>query len=275
MKTAVLSTAFVLAAGALLLPTRMLADDLDDALAALKQAEASKDAAKTKELAAAAHNLAKKYEAPPPADADKESYEARARYAKDVDHYSEYALYAVATQSRGNVKTAEDLINTLEQQNPKSEYLDMPEAILIQVDSAVSRNQTDRAVTLANRLIAAVNRKPPEGTSAADWEKTKNAALGEAHFIIGFTECQRNKFPDADRNLRAALPLIKGDNGRMGPALLCLGVVNANLAQLTNNKLRMLEASKFSEQAAAIPGPTQDQAYKNSIAQRAAAERMR
>jgi hypothetical protein len=275
MKIAVLGTTLVLAAGALLTPTRLRADDLDDALAALKAAEPSKDSAKIKELAAAAHTTAKKYEGPAPADADKESYEARQRYAKDVDHYSEYSLYALALQERGDPKVAIDLINTLEQQNPKSDYLEMPESIMIQVDAAASKNQTDRAAGLANKLIAAANKKPPEGMSAADWERVKASALGEGYFIIGFNACQHSKFAESDRNLRAALPYLKGDNGRLGPALLCLGVMNANLAQMTNNKAKMVEAAKFSEQSAAIPGPTQNQAYQNSLAQKQAADKMR
>jgi hypothetical protein len=275
MKIAVLGSTLVLAAATLWTPTSLRADDLEDALNALKQAEPSKDVAKIKQLAAAAHSTAKKYEGPAPADADKAAYEARAGYAKDVDHYSEYALYALALQERGNPKVATDLINTLEQQNPKSDYLEMPEAITIQMDNDLARNQTDRAASLANRLIAAVNKKPPEGTSAADWERTKAAALGQGYFVLGFSACQHNKFPDADRDLRSALPYIKGDNGRMGPALFCLGVANYNLANLTNNKAKMLEAAKFSEQAAAIPGPTQDQAYKNSISMKQRADQMR
>jgi hypothetical protein len=275
MKIAVLGTTLVLAAGTLLIPTRLRADDLDDALAALKQAEPSKDVAKIKELAAAAHTTAKKYEGPAPADAEKESYEARQRYAKDVDHYSEYALYALAIQERGDPKVAIDLINTLEQQNPKSDYLDMPEALAVQVDAAVARKQTDRAVALANRMIAAANKKPPEGVAAADWERTKTATLAQGYFVIGTNACEHNKFAEADRNLRAALPLIKGNNAMLGPALFCLGVVNYNLANLTASKAKMVEAAKFSEQAAAIPGPTQDQAYKNSIAMKQAADKMR
>jgi len=275
MKFAVLTSALALAAGVSLLPAPLLADDLDDALAALKQAEPSKDAAKVKELAAAAHTTARKYEGPAPADADKESYEARQRYAKDVDHYSEYALYALASQMRSNPNVAEDLINTLEKQNPKSEYLELPDALDVQADIAVARKQTDRAAAIANRMIAAANKKPPEGTSAADWDRTKSYALGKAYYIIGTSACERNKFADTDRNLRAALPYIKGNNGMLGPALFCLGVANYNLANLTANKAKMLEAAKFSEQAAAIPGPTQDQAYKNSIAMKQAADRMR
>jgi hypothetical protein len=275
MKITVLSAAFVLAAGMALSPARLLADDLDDALAALKAAEPSKDVAKIKELAAAAHATAKKYEGPPPADAEKESYEARGRYAKDVDHYSEYALYALAIQSRSDPKTALDLITVLEQQNPKSEYLDLPEALAIQADNALARKQTDRAVSLANRMVTAANKKPPEGVSAADWEHTKGTILGQAYYIIGTNACERNKFADADRNLRAALPYIKGNTAMLGPTYFCLGVVNYNLANMTANKAKMLEAAKFSEQAAAIPGPTQDQAYKNSLAMKAAADKMR
>lgn len=275
MKITVLSVALVLAAGVPFGPARLLADDLDDALAALKAAEPSKNVAKIKELAAAAHATAKKYEGPAPADADKESYEARGRYAKDVDHYSEYALYSLAIQSRSDPKTAVDLITTLEQQNPKSEYLELPMALGIQADNALSRNQTDRAAALASRMIAAANKKPPEGISAADWESTKSATLGQAYYIIGTSACEHSRFADADRNLRAALPYIKGSSGQLGIAYFCLGVVNYNLANMTASKAKMLEAAKFSEQAAAIPGPKQSDAYKNSIAMKAAADKMR
>lgn len=275
MKIAVLGTTLALAAGALLIPTGLRADDLDDALAALKQAEPSKDVAKIKELAAAAHTTAKKYEGPAPADAEKDSYEARQRYAKDVDHYSEYALYALAIQEHSNLGVAVDLLNTLGKQNPKSDYLEYPEALEIQADSAVANKQTERAAAFANRMVAAANKKAPEGTSDADWERTKSNTLAKAHFILGTSACERNKFAEADRELRAGLPYFKSNNAMLGPALFCLGVVNYNLANLTNSKAKMLEAAKFSQEAAAIPGPTQDQAYKNSIAMKQRADQMR
>jgi len=267
---------FALSVGLLLVaaPFAVRADDLDDALQALKDAEPSKDVAKIKQLAAAAHQTAQKWEtATPPSDADKENYEARARYAKDVDTYSEYSLYALAIQS--DSKVGADLVATLEAQNPKSKYLDMPDLLMIEVDGAVGRKQTDRAVTLANRMIAAANKKAPDGISAADWERTKSSALGRGYFVVGSIACERNQYKVADTNLRSALPLIKGNNAMMGPALFCLGVVNYNLANMTASKAKMLEAAKFSEQAAAIPGPTQDQAYKNSIAMKAQADKMR
>jgi tetratricopeptide (TPR) repeat protein len=264
MKLAAWSALLVLAAGSSL----VFADDLDDALAALKQAP-PKDAAKIKQLAAAAHATAKKYEGPAPADADKESYEARARYAKEVDTYSEYALYAAAIQ---DPKAAVDLITTLEQQNPKSQYLDQPDALVILGNNAYARKQADRALSYASRILAA---KKPEDTPAADWERMKSVADGSAYFLIGVINFERNKFLDADKNLRLALPLIKGNSAITAAALFDLGVANYNLSNLTASKAKMLDAAKFSDQAAAIPGPYQDQAYKNAQAMKAKAETMR
>jgi hypothetical protein len=265
MKLAALSTALVLLAG----PAVMFADDLDDALQALKQAQPSKDPAKIKQLAAAAHAVAKKYEGPAPADVDKQSYEARAGYAKEVDTYSEYALYAAAIQ---DPRAAGDLIATLEQQNPKSQYLEQPDALLIMANTAYSRKEPDRALTYANRVLSA---KKPETGEAAEWERTKAAAEGPAYFLIGSINYERNKFLDADKNLRTALPLIKGNSAMTAAALFFLGVSNYNLANLTASKAKMLEAAKFSEQCAAISGPYQNQAYKNAQNMRAAAAQLR
>jgi hypothetical protein len=266
---------FALSVGLLLVaaPVTVLADDLDDALATLKAAEPSKDLAKIKQLAAAAHETAKKWEtATPPSDADKENYEARARYAKEVDAYSEYALYALALQDH---KDAGDLTTTLEQQNPKSKYLEMPDLLAVLADNALSRKQTDRALSYANRIIAAAGKKAPEGIEAADWERAKTVGLGSGYWTAGVILAEQQKFKDADRDLRAALPLIKGNNAMMGPALFYLGVANYNLSNMTNNKAKMVEAAKFSEQSAAIAGPYQDQAYKNSNAMKAQADKMR
>ncbi len=269
MKLYALSVALLLLGG----PAIALADDLDDALAAVKQAESTKDPAKVKEAVAAAHATAKKYEGPAPADVEKDVYAARQKYAKDVDTYGEYALYAVAIQLPAGQSI--DLINTLEKQNPKSKYLDEPGVLTVLADNALAKKQTDRALSYANRLIAAANRKPEEGVSAADWERTKNAALGHGYWIAGVVQGEKNLFRDCDKNLRSAMPLIKGNNGMMGPALFYLGVCNYNLGRMTLNKAKMLEAAKFSMDSAAIPGPYQDLAYRNANSIKAEADRMR
>ncbi len=269
MKLFALSVGLVLLAG----PAIVLADDLDDALAALKAAEPSKDVAKIKPLVAAAHETAKKWEtATPPSEADKENYEARARYAQEVDTYSEYALYALAIQDS---KNAPDLAATLEKQNPKSKYLEMPDLLVVLADNALSRKQTDRALSYANRIIADAGKPAPNGIEAAEWERTKTASLGRGYWTAGVILAEQQKFKDADRDLRAALPLIKGNNAMLGPALFYLGVANYNLGNMTLSKAKMQEAAKFSEQSAAIAGPYQDQAYKNSSAMKARADQMR
>jgi hypothetical protein len=268
MRISALSVALILMAGTGV----AVADDLEDAMAALKQAESSKDPAKIKQLAAAVHAAAQKMQAPPADNSDKEGFEARAAYAKEQDTYSEYALFALASQLRGQ-PAAPDLISTLEKQNPKSKYLDEPESLEIQTESALSRKQNDRALSFANRLIAAGNRKP-EG-AAGDWEARKNAALAQGYWTAGVIQADKGLLKDADRNLRAALPLIKGNNAMAGPALFYLGIVNYKIGQATLNKAKMLEAVKFSQDAAAIPGPQQEQASKNAYNIKTEADKMR
>src|SRR5215472_17889012 len=95
MKPFALSVVLCLIAGS------AMADDMDDAMAALKQAEPSKDPAKIKQLAAAVHAAAQKMQTPPADNSDKEGFEARVAYAKEQDTYSEYALFALASQLRG------------------------------------------------------------------------------------------------------------------------------------------------------------------------------
>ena len=75
--------------------------------------------------------------------------------------------------------------------------------------------------------------------------------------------------------LRAALPMIKDNPGMNGAALFYLGVANFELGKMTLNKARVLEAAKFSEQAAAIPGPLAQQAWKNAQIIKTEAGKMR
>src|SRR6185369_9125065 len=161
------------------------------------------------------------------------------------------------------------LVSDLEQENPKSKYLDeiygpylvalnktgasakipaiaekaltnFPEnedLLLMMADNAVSRRQNDRALAYANRLVAALNRHTrPEGVPAAEWERKKSAALGRGYWISGMISGEQNQYAAADRNLRAALPLIQGAPSMAGPALFYLGVANYNIGKMTANK---------------------------------------
>jgi hypothetical protein len=86
---------------------------------------------------------------------------------------------------------------------------------------------------------------------------------------------QKNQYAAADKNLRAALPYVTGNNAMMAPALFYLGMSNYNLGKMTMNKAKVLEGAKFSDQCAAIPGQFAEQAYKNALIMKSDAAKMR
>jgi hypothetical protein len=278
-------------------PEVVSAADLNETYEQLQQAVAKKDAALVKKLAVEIQPLIKQDldEPAPQGEEEKQTWGTRQDWVKGIAIYADYALYATAVASPPAATV--DLIATLEQSSPKSKYMDeaygpylnalsktgaggkipavaekglanFPEnedLLMVLADNAVSRRQNDRALTYANRLVAVLNRHPkPDGTGAADWDRKRNAMLGRGYWISGIVSGESNQYAAADRNLRAALPLIQGTGSMTGPALFYLGVANYNIGKMTNNKARMLEGAKFSDQSAAIAGPLQDQAWRNA-----------
>jgi hypothetical protein len=86
---------------------------------------------------------------------------------------------------------------------------------------------------------------------------------------------EKQQYMAADKDLRAALPLIKGNDAMMGPALFHLGVANYNLGKMTNSKAKVLEGAKFSEDCAKITGPYTEQAWHNASIMKTEASQMR
>jgi hypothetical protein len=128
----------------------------------------------------------------------------------------------------------------------------------------------------ANRLTAALAKHPkPEGMAAADWDRKKNAELGYGYYTAGVISADKGVYVAADKNLRAALPLIQGQPAMQGPALFYLGMANYQLSKMTMNKAKMLEAVKFSEQSMAIPSAYQQQAQHNALIMKDEAAKMR
>lgn len=304
MKLPVLSMALVLLGGSAL----AFAQDLESSFQSLKDAEGKNDVALVKKLSAETSALAKQAiaEPAPAAEEDKEAWTARVKYARDVESFTEYVLYAVAVKSPP--ATTVDMLATLEQQNPKSKYLDegyanylyalsqtgatakipaiaekalanFPEnadLLLFMADHCMSQKQSDRAQNYANRLVAAISKQSkPEGLSVADWEKKRSTALGHGNYISGVISGGKSQWAAADKSLRAALPLIKGNDAMTSEALFQLGVANYQLGKMTLSKAKVLEAAKFSDQCAAIAGPRAEQAWKNSAIMKKEADAMR
>ncbi len=304
MKLSTLTFTLLLIAG----PTLAAPDDMEDAFQNLKNAEAKKDPALLKKAALETCALARKEAAKPAPEnnADKEYWSKRVAYARDIELHIEYALLATALQvpAAGTI----ELLSTLEQQNPKSKYLDeaypryflaltqtgatakIPavaekaitnfpdneDLLLVLADSAMNRKQSDRALNYSEHLLTVLNRHAkPDGYPTADWERKRTAALARAHWMAGIIHSEKLNYFEADKDLRAALPLIQGNDAMRAPALFHLGIANYQLGKTMLNKQRVLEAAKFSEQAGAIKGPLAEQAWRNAHVMKTEAARMR
>ncbi len=79
----------------------------------------------------------------------------------------------------------------------------------------------------------------------------------------GIVYSGQKKYSHADKVLRQALPLIKGDNQMLGVGLFHLGVADYELGKSTKKRALLQDALKFSQQSAAIKGPLQAQAQAN------------
>lgn len=219
----------------------------------------------------------------------------QADYARQVDVYTEYSLFAAATQSTAPADVI-NLFTALEQQNPKSQYLeraagpylhalqqggraseagpaaerilvnnpDCDDALLIAADYSLNRKENAKAAEHAGKLVEVLNaQKKPDGVADADWEKQKNTKLGLAHWYAGIAYSGESKFAEADKSLRQAVPLIEGNNQYLGVALFNLGLADYKLAKSSRNKALLQDALNFSQRAAAIKGPFQNQAAAN------------
>lgn len=148
--------------------------------------------------------------------------------------------------------------------------------LLVMADTAVSSKQPDRALAYSNRLVAALTKHPkPEGMTAAQWEHKRNAGLGRGYWISGVILAERGQALAADKNLRAALPLVQGNDPMTASALFYLGMANYQYGKMTMSKARILEAAKFSAQSATIASTFTDQARHNALVMKAEAEKMR
>jgi tetratricopeptide (TPR) repeat protein len=266
--------------------------DLDAAYNNLKAGEGKTDPDLVKKWSAATSAIARKIAAGPAAsDEDKQSVD----HAKQVDTYTEYSLYAAALQTADPAKVAE-LVDSLMERNPKSQYVSMlagkyltslqqsgkadkasamaekivavdpsnADALLIAADSNLQKNHTDKAIAYATKVTEVLASKPaPEGISAADWEKTKQAMLGRARWIAGVGYGAENKFGPADKALRTALPAVAGNSQLTATALFYLGLSNYQLGKTLGDKPRIREGLKYFEQCSAIKSTVQDLALKN------------
>lgn len=225
----------------------LAADPADTEIAhnCLKAAEAKKDPDLVVKWAEATSAAARKSAATPkPKDEEEaETWKKTVDYAKQVDTYTEYAVYSQALQA-ADPKKRLDLFQSLEKRNPDSQYLTSVQTqtqifqllqqigekdksvavgekilqkdptnddILLVVAGYYYEGNKDKAKTLAyaQKLAeVAPGRPKPEGISDDDWNNRKMLKAGIANWMIGVINSNDSKWADADKALRAATPML-------------------------------------------------------------------
>ena len=270
--------------------------DMDLAYYATKAAVAKGDVDQVKKWSARTSENARKITGSgkaPANDEDKQNLE----YAKQVDEYSEYALYVTALKEKDNPKTVIDLVETIEKQNLKSRYLPLAsrpyfaalekageggkvcsaadrmsgggsknaEAMLVAADCAWRGQRAASVVSYGSKALESINsRQKEEGMSDSDWANMKEGIQGTAECYVGVGYSLEQKWGPANKSLRAALPMLKGNEELRGTALFYLGLANYSLGKTIGDKSQMRQGMQFFQQSAAITNPMQDQASKNA-----------
>lgn len=272
--------------------------DLETAHLALKAAEAKKDPSALIQWASKVSQAARKVaQTPKPSEEDEvEDWKTAVDFAKQLDVYTEYSLYALALQTT-DIKARIALIEALEQQNPESQYL--PQIANLRFVAYLQAGQNEKAVALAEKILEKdqsnedmllavadhyrINKKDPEkvleycakalelvaakprpeGVTEAAWETRKKQLAGRAHYVAGLTHIARSNWAQADKELRAALPGIQDTPAITAETLFYLGLANFRLGERDCEPSRILDAVNFTKQAAAIQGPYQAPARTN------------
>jgi len=141
--------------------------------------------------------------------------------------------------------------------------------LLTLAQSYMEKKLPEKAIAASEQAIQSAGAKAkPAEIADADWQNWKSAIQGRASLIAGVSYTAVNKWVDADKLLRAALPAVQSDPNMQAQALFYLGLANYRIAE-SGEKARAVEALHFSEQCAAIPGPFQEPARTNVKAIRA------
>ncbi|MFN0171295.1 MAG: tetratricopeptide repeat protein [Bryobacteraceae bacterium] len=264
--------------------------DLHAQHSTLRAAEGKKDpglvlkwSASTSQLARAVAGGTK------PADMEDDDWKARVTYAKQVDTYAEYSVFAMILQTTDPAKRVE-LINGLRSGFPNSQYLPKLNDIefnayrqlqnnaqaIATAERVVATDQTsedmlilladyymqqkrepDKVIAYSQKVVELMGSKPkPEGMADGDWENKKKTLSGLASFLAGSTYFNQKKLKPAEEAFRAALPNVDANEQLRAAVLFYLGLSNYQLG-------KKKEALAFNEQCAKIKSPFQAKAADN------------
>ena len=232
-------------------------------------------------------------------DEEVAEWKTKVDYARQVEQYTEYALYFASLQTK-DTKTKSNLIEALEQRNPMSEYLaqmrtshttvvrqvDIEEAVaaaevqfqknefnedlllMVSTHYMNKRKETAKVVAYSQKLLEIIETKAkPEDITEAEWDQKKKTMVGTANWMLGLIFSTQEKFAMADKHLRAAIPYLKNSDMVAG-AYYHLGYVNYRLAE-AGDRIRIHDAIRFTQSCMAINSAVQTQAAENLKAMKA------
>jgi hypothetical protein len=272
-------------------------DHLESAYTGLRTAEALKDSMLIRKWALRTWQISKKFAAEPKPEREEEAalWKDRIEYAKSLHLYSEYSLYAAAL-STPDAKTRIELLRELEQRNPQSPYLtqlqsqyytafrqlgDIAQSVFLAEKNVKQGRADEDMLTLltvyhhqrkdiektlsyaAKTIELLAHKKKPENLTPEEWEKKKTLALGNAYYLTGVIYSEQERFAEADRALRTALPHIKYDEYVRASALFHLGWANYKLGEQAQSPSLIKDALHFNSLCASIKSPFRQQALKN------------
>ena len=120
-----------------------------------------------------------------------------------------------------------------------------------------SEQEPKKLMAYARKILAVLDRQPKhEGLTDAEWSRQRALLRGHTYWVLGSVCMQQDKYKEADKSLRAALPYLKDNNQLLSTALFYLGWANYQLGNLS-------DALRFNKQCALVKGPYQTQAVKS------------
>jgi len=260
-------------------------DDVELAYRSLKMAERMKDAALIKKWTQKSADSARRVMASPK---NTETGARRLALAPQVVAYLDYLAYTEILQTQNRAKKIE-MMDHFMQASPKSVYIpamrrlylaawretdpqkailvaektieldpNNEEALILVAENYLQREKDpERVLAYAEKVVTLMDQTTKvEGISDAEWSKRKAALSGRANWLIGSVSMQQNKYSQADKAIRSALPYLRADLRLASTALFQLGWANYQIGNIT-------DAIRFTQECARLKGPYQEQAIKN------------
>src|SRR5262249_17012667 len=131
------------------------------------------------------------------------------------------------------------------------------DALLTAAEGYLRGGSSDRVLSYSARIVQVMTtKKKPAIVRQEDWEKKKTHYIGMAHWMMGNTYINQNRFAQADSALRSALPMLRNNDQSAASILFYLGWANYKMDNFA-------EAVRFYKQCTAIQSQFQEQAEKN------------